>query len=264
MLLTGKKLLIFGFASTRSIAWGIALSAAKHGAELILCCANEKLAAKANLACTDANLKNTSIYTLDVSDEKLTQQVLQDIHQDHPAIDGIIHAIAYAPRESLQGNITDNITAEGFMNSLNISVYSFLNIAKMAPSMMPHGGAMLTLSYIGANQAMPGYNIMGLAKASLESSVRYLAMDLGKHKIRVNGISAGPIRTLAAAAISDFRSMLAFSEKNAPLAGETTIAEVGDCAVYLTSDLSRGTTGDIIYVDHGYHATGMLSTTKES
>ena len=132
MLLTGKKLLIFGFASTRSIAWGIALSAAKHGAELILCCANEKLAAKANLACTDANLKNTSIYTLDVSDEKLTQQVLQDIHQDHPAIDGIIHAIAYAPRE-LQGN-TDNITAEGFMNSLNISVYSFKNIAKMAPS----------------------------------------------------------------------------------------------------------------------------------
>ena len=263
MLLTGKKILIFGFASTRSIAWGITQSVVKQGAEVVLCCASEKLSSKAQLACQDIGLPNTDVFTLDVSDELGTQQVLTDIHAQHPVIHCMVHAIAYAPRESLHGSITENITAQGFMNSLNVSVYSFLNIAKMAPKMMPDGGSMLTLSYIGANQAMPGYNIMGLAKASLESSVRYLALDLGKHKIRVNGISAGPIRTLAAAAISDFRDMLSFTEKNAPLAGETSIAEVGDCAAYLASDLSRGTTGDIIYVDHGYHAVGMLNTAKE-
>ena len=225
MLLSGKKILVLGFASKRSIAFGIACSLAEHGAEIVLSVANDKLAQRAKLDCE--HIPDLSIYTLDVSEEKNIENAMQAIHKDHPIIDGIVHAVAYAPKESLQGHITDNLTSEGFHSSLNISVYSFLKIAKFAPQLMPNGGSMCALSYIGANQAFPGYNLMGIAKASLEASIRYLALDMGKYQIRVNGISAGPIRTLASSAIGDFRNMLDHSDYGRidPLARRA--AEVG-------------------------------------
>ena len=255
MILQDRTILIMGYASKRSIAYGIATSANQQGAKLIICCANEKLSEKAK---SDfETLNHVDIYTLNVENEEHIHQILENIHQKHPIIDGIVHAIAYADRTALQGDLTDHLKSTHFSEAQHISVYSLISVAKLAPKLMPNGGSILTLSYIGSQKAMPGYNVMGIAKASLEATVRYLALDLGKHHIRVNAISAGPIRTLAASAIGNFRDMLRANEQACPISGNVTIEEVGDSSVFFLSPLSRGITGDILYVDHGFHACTM-------
>ncbi|MBM4211358.1 MAG: enoyl-ACP reductase [Gammaproteobacteria bacterium] len=252
MILTDQTILILGYASKRSIAYGIAQQANAHGAKLIICCANDKLTERAESDFND--FKHVSLYTLNVEKEDDIQKTLHKIHQTHPNIQGIVHAIAYADRTALQGDITDHISAEIFSQAQHISVYSLIGISKHAPLLMPNGGSILTLTYIGSQRAMTGYNVMGVAKASLESAVRYLALNMGKHNIRVNAISAGPIRTLAASAIGNFQEMLKANQACCPLPGNVSLDEIGDSAVFFLSHLSRGVTGDVLYVDHGFHA----------
>ena len=257
MILQNSTILILGYASKRSIAYGIASSANTQGARLIICCANDKLTERAKL--DFESFSHVDLYTLNVEKEEDIHQTLTMIHEKHPCIDGIVHAIAFADRRALQGDLTDHVLGSHLSEAQHISVYSLISIAKMAPRLMPKGGSILTLSYIGAQRAMPGYNIMGITKAALEATVRYLALDMGKHHIRVNAISAGPIRTLAASAIGNFKDMLKANEQSCPLEGNVTIDEVGDSSAFFLSPLSRGTTGDILYVDHGFHACTMIN-----
>ena len=254
-ILHGKKFIIFGFASKRSIAYGICEAIAKLGGSSILCVQNEKLAEKAKMLPEALNI--IDVFCADLGDDTQIEQVTQQIAHQYAPLDGIIHSVAYAPKEELAGHITDAISRDGFLCAQHISVYSFISLAKHAKHLMPNGGSMVCLSYIGANRAFPGYNIMGLAKASLESAVKYLALDLGKHQIRVNAISAGSIRTIAANAVEGFKELHEHNAKINPLSKSTTIEEVGDACAFLVSDLSRAITGDTLYVDNGFHAIGM-------
>ena len=253
--LKGKRALITGVASNRSIAWGIAQSMAREGAELVLTYENDKLGGRAEKFA--AELGSAKTILCDVSQDSNIAEMKDELakHWDH--LDILVHSIAYAPREELEGMYLDAVTREGFRTAHEISSYSFAALAKSLRSMMTEGGAMLTLSYIGAERSMPGYNVMGLAKASLEANVRYLAQSLGGEGIRVNGISAGPIKTLAAAGIKGLKQMLQFYEVTAPLGRGVTTEEVGNTAAFLCSDLASGITGEITYLDGGFNTVGI-------
>ena len=254
--LQGKRALIVGLASNRSIAWGISQAMHREGAELAFTYQNEKL--QDRVAKMAAELDSDIIVPCDVSSDEQIDNVFNELDNYWDGLDIIIHSVAFAPRNELEGDYLDNVTRDGFRLAHEISSYSFAALAKAGRNMMEgRDGALLTLSYLGAERAMPNYNVMGLAKASLEANVRYMSQSLGPDGIRVNGISAGPIRTLAAAGISNFRKMLHEVETSAPLRRNVTIEDVGNAAAFLCSDLAAGITGEITYVDAGYNTIGM-------
>ena len=253
-LLTGKRGLVMGVANNRSIAWGIARALHQHGAELAFTYQGEALEKRVRPLA--AELGAAVLGHCDVTDGATVDAVFEEVRRLWGKLDFVAHCIAFSDKDELTGRYVDT-TEANFNRSLNISCYSFTAIAQRAEKLMTDGGSMITLTYYGAEKWMPHYNVMGVAKAALEASVRYLAADLGPQNIRVNAISAGPIKTLAASGIGDFRYILKWNEYNAPLRRTVTIEEVGDAAVYLCSDLGRGTTGEILHVDAGYHVVGM-------
>ncbi|MCG6886499.1 MAG: enoyl-ACP reductase [Proteobacteria bacterium] len=254
--LQGKRALIVGLASNRSIASGIAHAMRREGAELAFTYQNEKL--ESRVAKMAAELDSEIVVPCDVSSDDEINHVFDQLDNFWDGLDIIVHSVAFAPRNELEGDYLDSVTREGFRTAHEISSYSFAALAKAGLNMMEgRNGALLTLSYLGAERAMPNYNVMGLAKASLEANVRYMAQSLGPDGIRVNAISAGPIKTLAAAGISNFRKMLDEVEKTAPLRRNVTIEDVGNAAAFLCSDLAAGITGEITYVDSGYNIIGM-------
>ncbi len=254
--LQGKRALIVGLASNRSIAWGIAQAMHREGAELAFTYQNEKLQGRVEKFASQCD--SDIAIPCDVSDDHQIEAVFTHLDDYWDHLDIIVHSVAFAPGTELEGDYLDCVTRDGFRIAHEISSYSFAALAKAGCTMMEgRNAALLTLSYLGADRVIPNYNVMGLAKASLEANVRYMAHSLGPDNIRVNAISAGPIKTLAAAGISDFRRMLNFSERNSPLRRNVTIEEVGNVAAFLCSDMASGITGEIVYVDGGYHIVGM-------
>ena len=254
--LNNKRVLITGLASNRSIAWGIAQSMKREGAEIALTYQNEKLRPRVEKFADQ--LDTTIALRCDVSDDNEISELKNSLLSYWSNVDIIVHSIAYAPREELNGLYIDAVTREGFLAAHEISSYSFAALAKEFRDMINSSqGSMLTLTYIGSVRSMPGYNVMGLAKASLEANVRYLAQSLGSDGIRVNGISAGPIKTLAASGIRGFKKMMSFYENTTPLGRGVTIEEVGNAAAFLCSDLASGITGEIMHVDAGFHSVGI-------
>ncbi len=256
--LAGKRALIVGVASNRSIAWGIAQAMHREGAQLAFTYQGDKLKDRViNMA---QELDSQLCFPCDVGDDQQIQALFDQLAQAWDGLDIIIHSVGFAPREQLEGRYIDSVTREGFRIAHDISSYSFVALAKAAyPMMKGRSGALLTLTYAGAVRAIPNYNVMGPAKASLEANVRFLASDLGPDGIRVNAISAGPIKTLAAAGISGFRGMLSKAEEAAPLRRNVTIEEVGNVAAFLCSELASGITGEITYVDAGYNILGLIA-----
>ena len=253
-LLAGKRGLVLGVANNRSIAWGIAKAAHDAGAELAFTYQGESLEKRVRPLA--AELGALVVGHCDVTDPSTIDHAFAEIEKAWGQIDFVIHCIAFSDKDELTGRYVDT-SADNFSRSMLISCYSFTAIAQRAEKLMKDGGSMLTLTYYGAEKWMPHYNVMGVAKAALEASVRYLAADLGPQNIRINAISAGPIKTLAASGIGDFRYILKWNEYNAPLRRTVTIEEVGETAVYLVSDMGRGMTGEILHVDAGYHVVGM-------
>ncbi len=253
-IMSGKRGLVMGVANNRSIAWGIAKAAAEHGAQLAFTYQGEAL--KKRVEPLAASIGSDIVLPCDVTDTQSVDAVFEALKERWGTLDFVVHCIAYSDKDQLDGRYVDT-TPENFNKTLLISCYSFTAIAQRAEKLMPNGGSMLTLTYYGAEKVMPHYNVMGVAKAALEASVRYLAADLGKQGIRVNAVSAGPIKTLAASGISDFRYILKWNEYNSPLRRGVSIEEVGGAGLYLLSDLSRGVTGEIHHVDAGYHVVGM-------
>ncbi len=254
--LSGKRALIAGVASNRSIAWGIAQAMHRQGAELAFTYPNEKMRPRVEKLA--AQLGSEIVLPCDVGSDRQIDDLFTGLGRVWDGLDILVHSIAFAPREELEGLYLDAVTREGFRISHEISSYSFAAMARAAlPIMEGRNGSMLTLTYIGSVRSMPGYNVMGVAKASLEANVRYMAQSLGGKGIRVNGISAGPIRTLAAAGIRNFKKMLEHFEKVAPLGRAVTIEEVGNTAAFLSSDLASGITGEITYVDGGFNTVGI-------
>jgi enoyl-[acyl-carrier protein] reductase I len=253
-LMAGKRGLIFGVANNRSIAWGIAKACADQGAELALTYQGD--AFRKRVEPLAAELGAFVAGHCDVTDMATVDEVFDNVAKKFGKIDFLVHAVAFSDKEELTGRYVDT-TRDNFLRTMDISVYSFTALAKRAEPLMTDGGSLLTLTYYGAEKVMPHYNVMGIAKAGLEASVRYLAVDLGGKGIRVNAISAGPIKTLAASGIGDFRYILRWNEYNAPLKRTVSVEEVGDAALYLLSPLSRGVTGEVHHVDSGYHVVGM-------
>jgi enoyl-[acyl-carrier protein] reductase I len=253
-LMAGKKGLIMGVANNRSIAWGIAKAAAAQGAEIALTYQGEAL--KKRVGPLAAELGSQLIMPCDVTDAGSMDAVFAELQRSWGKLDFLVHAIAFSDKNELDGRYVDT-SEKNFTQTMLVSCYSFTALAARAEKLMPAGGSMLTLTYYGAEKVMPHYNVMGVAKAALEASVRYLAADLGKSGIRVNAISAGPIKTLAASGIADFRYILKWNEYNSPLRRTVTIEEVGAAGLYLLSDLARGVTGEVHHVDAGYHIQGM-------
>lgn len=250
----GKRGIVMGVANDRSIAWGIAAAAAKQGAQLAFTYQGEALEKRVRPLAESVG--SDLIIPCDVSSDNAIDEAFNTLKKKWDTIDFIVHAIAYSDKEELKGEYLDT-SRENFFKTMDISVYSFTAVARRAAAMMPNGGSMITLTYYGAEKVMPHYNVMGVAKAALESSVRYLAADLGGDKIRVNSLSAGPIKTLAASGIGDFRYILKWNQYNSPLRRNVTLEDVGGCGVYLLSDLSTGVTGETHHVDCGYHVVGM-------
>jgi enoyl-[acyl-carrier protein] reductase I len=253
-LMHGKRGLIMGVANDHSIAWGIAKSLAAHGAELAFTYQGEALLKRVKPLAEEA--KSSYLMPCDVEDIASVDAVFADIKDEWGSLDFLVHAIGFSDKSQLKGLYADT-TRENFIRSMVISCFSFTEAAKRAAALMPNGGSMLTLTYNGGDRAMPNYNVMGPAKAALESSVRYLAVDYGHRNIRVNAISAGPIRTLAGAGIHDARYMFAFQQKYSPLGRGVTLEELGGAGLYLLSDLSGGVTGEIHFVDSGYNVIAM-------
>lgn len=250
--LQDKKILITGLLSNRSIAYGIAKAASREGAQLAFTYQGEDI--RERVIKLAAEFGTVPVLPCDVAQDDQIAALYAKLQSEWGGLDGLLHSIAFAPREALKGNFLDGLTREGFVTAHDISSYSFAAMAKgAAPLMAGKPGAMLTLTYLGAERTVPNYNVMGLAKASLEACVRYLASDLGPQGIRVNGISAGPIKTLAAAGIGGFGKILKFVEDNAPLRRNVTIEDVGNAAAFLLSDLAGGITGEITYVDCGFN-----------
>ena len=259
--LSGKKALITGVASDRSIASGIAEAFHREGAELAFTYQGEKLKPRVEQHAHEAG--SSIVLPLDVTRDAEIEAVFSTLKQVWGGIDVVIHSIGFAPRELLAGGYLDTVTREGYAISHDISAYSFAALGKAArPLMQGRAASLLTLTYLGSERYVPMYNVMGAAKASLEANVRYMAADLGPEGIRVNGISAGPIKTLAAAGIKGFRSMLAYAEKGSPLKRTVSIEEVGNAAAFLSSDLASGITGEILYVDAGYNIMGFSFDTS--
>lgn len=257
--LANKRILITGMISTRSIAYGVAQSMHREGAELAFTYQGERFRDRVlNLA---REFNSERVFQCDVSSDDDINQLFIDLNKHWDGLDGFVHAIAFAPREALDGEFLDGFSREAFRIAHEVSAYSFPAMAKAAlPMMQGRNAAILTMSYLGAVRTMPHYNVMGMAKASLEASVRYLAMQLGRMGIRANGISAGPIKTLAAAGIGDFNKLLSYNEKHAPLKRNVSIEEVGNAAAFLCSDLASGITGEITYVDGGFNTTALGAT----
>lgn len=248
--LQGKKILITGLLSNRSIAYGIAKACKREGAELAFTYVGERFKDRINDFAAEFDSK--LVFDCDVGSDEQINAVFADLATSWAQLDGLVHAIGFAPREAIAGDFLDGLSREGFRVAHDISAYSFPAMAKAALPMLSSKAALLTLSYLGALRALPNYNTMGLAKASLEASVRYLAESLGKRGVRVNGISAGPIKTLAASGIKDFGKILNFVKDNAPLRRNVTLDDVGNAAAFLLSDLAGGITGEITYVDGGF------------
>ena len=255
-LMEGKKGLIVGVANNKSIAYGIAKACRDQGAELAFTYLNDAIKKRVEPIAKD--LGSDKVYELDVSRPEHFEVLKEAIQKDFGKIDFFVHSVAFAPREALDGQFVDT-SKEAFEIAMNISVYSLIELTRTLLPVMNEGGSILTLSYLGAERYIPHYNVMGVAKAALEASVRYLAVDLGVKGIRVNAISAGPIKTLAASGIGDFRTILKWNEANAPLRRNVTIEEVGNSAMYLLSDLASGVTGEVHYVDAGYHIMGLAA-----
>jgi enoyl-[acyl-carrier protein] reductase I len=253
-LMAGKRGLVMGVANNRSIAWGIARACAGHGAELAFTYQGDAL--KKRVEPLAAEIGSTIVLPCDVTEPASLDAAFTTISQAWGSLDFVVHAIAFSDKDELTGRYVDT-SADNFTRTMNISCYSFTAVAQRAEKLMEKGGSLVTLTYYGAEKWMPHYNVMGVAKAALEASVRYMAADLGPKAIRVNAISAGPIKTLAASGIGDFRYILRWNEYNSPLRRTVTIDEVGDTGVYLLSDLGRGVTGEIVHVDAGYHIVGM-------
>lgn len=253
-ILQNKKILITGLLSNRSIAHGIAKAAQREGAVLAFTYQSEDI--KVRVVDLAKEFGNTPVLPCDVSDDVQIAKLFDNLRSEWNGLDGLVHSIAFAPREALKGEFLDGLTREAFRVAHDVSSYSFAALAKGAlPLMEDRNGALLTLTYLGAARTVPNYNVMGLAKASLEANVRYLAQNLGPKGIRVNGISAGPIKTLAAAGISGFGKILRFVEENSPLRRNVTTDDVGNAAAFLLSDLAAGITGEITYVDGGFNTT---------
>ncbi len=253
-LMAGKRGLIMGLANDKSIAWGIAQAVAAQGAELAFSYQGEAL--KKRVEPLAASLGTPHLYECDVASDESIDALFTALKAEWGQIDFVVHAIGFADKNELRGRYVDTSRA-GFLLAMDISVYSFTAVCQRAAAMMGPGGSLLTLTYYGAEKVMPHYNVMGVAKAGLEASVKYLAEDLGKDGIRVNAISAGPIKTLAASGIGDFRYIMRWNELNSPLRRNVTQEEVGKAALYLLSDLGSGTTGENLHVDAGYHVVGM-------
>ena len=253
-LMAGKRGLIMGLANDKSIAWGIARALADHGAELAFSYQGEAL--KKRVGPLAAQLGSDIVLPCDVGDMESVDDLFSRLKKRWDRLDFLVHAIGFSDKEELRGRYVDT-TRENFLMTMDISVYSFTAVTQRATAMMPAGGSVLTLTYYGAERVMPHYNVMGVAKAALEASVRYLAEDLGRDGIRVNAISAGPIKTLAASGIGDFRYILKWNELNSPLRRNVTTEDVGKSALYLLSDLGSGVTGETHHVDAGYHVVGM-------
>ena len=256
-LMAGKRGLVMGVANDRSIAWGIARAAAAEGATLAFTYQGEALLKRVQPLAEQAG--SSLVLPCDVSDESSIDAVFAALAQDWGTLDFVVHAIAFSDKEELKGRYLET-TRKNFAMTLDISCFSFTAVCQRAVKLMPQGGSLLTLTYYGAERVMPHYNVMGVAKAALEASVRYLAADLGVQNIRVNAISAGPIKTLAASGIGDFRYILRWNELNSPLKRNVTTEQVGSAGLYLLSDLSQGVTGEVHHVDSGYHLVGMLRT----
>jgi enoyl-[acyl-carrier protein] reductase I len=252
--LAGRTAVIFGVANKRSIAWAIAQSLHAAGAKLAITYQNERLEMEAKDLIL--SLPGTEAFRCDVSKDEEVAQLFSQVKERFGKLDALVHSIAYAPAEELKGDFV-NTTREGFRMAHDISVYSLIALARAAAPLMTEGGSILTLSYYGAEKVVPRYNVMGVAKAALECTVRYLAYDLGPKKIRVNAISAGPIKTLAARGIGDFSDMLKAHAERAPLKRNVEVSEVGGTAAFLASDASSGITGEVIYVDCGYNIMGF-------
>jgi len=253
-LMTGKRGLIMGVANDKSLAWGIAKYLSAQGAELAFTYQGEALEKRVRPLAGSVGSK--LILPCDVTDSLSMDAVFDTLLREWGKMDFLVHAIAFSDKNELKGRYV-NTTLDNFLLSMNVSCYSFTALARRASAMMPNGGSLLTLTYLGAERVIPHYNVMGVAKAALETSVRYLAADLGAQKIRVNAISAGPVKTLAASGIGDFRYILKWNEYNSPLQRNTTIEDVGGAGLYLLSELGQGTTGEIVHVDSGYHVVGM-------
>jgi enoyl-[acyl-carrier protein] reductase I len=253
-LLSGKRGLIMGLANDKSIAWGIAKACADAGAELAFSYQGEAL--KKRVGPLAEQLNSSIVLPCDVSDEASIDTLFESLENEWGKLDFVVHAIGFSDKNELRGRYVDT-SRDNFQMTMDISVYSFTAVARRAEKLMSEGGSMLTLTYYGAEQVMPHYNVMGVAKAALEASVKYLAEDLGKDGIRVNAISAGPIKTLAASGIGDFRYIMKWNEYNSPLRRNVTTEDVGKSALYLLSDLGSGVTGENLHVDAGYHVVGM-------
>ena len=253
-LMQGKRGLIMGLANERSLAWGIARALGAQGAELAFSYQGEALEKRVRPLA--AELGSDMLVDCDVSSMEALDGAFEHIGKTWETIDFVVHAIGYSDKNELRGKFVDT-TMDNFLMTMNISVYSFVAVAQRAKALMTNGGSLLTLTYYGAEKVIPHYNVMGLAKSALETSVKYLAVDLGRDNIRVNAISAGPIKTLAASGIGDFRYIMKWNEYNSPLRRNVTIEDVGGAGLYLLSDLSSGVTGEIHHVDAGYNVVGM-------
>lgn len=253
-LMAGRKGLIMGVANDRSIAWGIAAALAAEGAELAFTYQSDSIARRVTPLA--ASVGSSLVLECDVSDDGQLDAVFADLEREWGRLDFVVHAIAYSEKSELKGRYVDT-TRENFRNTLDISCFSFTNVARRAAAMMTEGGSMITLSYLGSVRTIPNYNVMGIAKAALEASVRYIATDVGGRGIRVNALSPGPMRTLAGSAIADARYVYRYSETNSPLERNIELEEVGNAALFLLSDLSSGMTGEVHYVDGGLRVVGI-------
>ena len=254
-IMKGKKGLIIGIANDKSLAWGIAKTLAMHGADIAVTYLSDIF--KKRISPLVESIGVNLVLQCDVSKSDSVDDMFVQLSKEWDSIDFLVHAVAFSDKNELKGRYVDT-SLDNFLTSMHISCYSFTYLAKKAENMMSaNGGSILTLSYYGAQKVMPHYNVMGVCKAALEASVKYLAVDLGSQNIRVNAISAGPVRTLASSGIGDFHYILTWNKYNAPLRRNTTIEDVGGAALYLLSDLGKGTTGETLYVDSGYHAIGM-------
>ena len=255
-LLTGKRGLIMGVANDHSIAWGIAQTLHKQGAELAFTYQGESLAKRVKPLAE--SIGSSLVLSCDVLDKSSMDETFATLKKTWGTLDFVVHAIAFADRNELKGRYVDT-SADNFAKALMISCYSFTDVCRRAAALMPDGGSCITLTYLGAERYIPNYNVMGVAKAALEASIRYIAYDLGEDNVRVNAISAGPVRTLAASGIGDFRQMLGWVENNAALGRNITLNDVGGAGAFLCSDLAAGITGEVIHVDAGYHLNGMMA-----
>jgi len=253
-LMRGKRGLVMGVANEKSIAWGITQYLAAQGAEIGFTFQGEALEKRVRPLAESVG--SSLIVPCDVTDDASMDATFAEIQKQWGSLDFVVHAIAFSDKDQLKGKYLDT-TLDNFLNTMNISVFSFTSVCRRAAPLMKHGGSLLTLTYLGAERVMPHYNVMGVAKAALEASVKYLAVDLGDQNVRVNAISAGPIKTLAAMGIGDFRYILKWNEYNAPMKRNVTIQDVGGAGLFLLSDLGSGTSGEVLHVDCGYHVVGM-------